>query len=96
MFLVSAFAPHSLNGNPSPASWWRAFRADVVRAGGGGERESFVDESAGLSPEFDAMWRDNDVRSYGEGSKHLRHTVAACSRWSTRPSPSTAGPISPW
>ncbi len=53
-----------------------AFRADVVRAGAAANVKAFVDELSRLSPEFDAMWRDNDVRSYGEGSKHLRHPVA--------------------
>lgn len=53
-----------------------AFRADVVRAGAASNVKAFVDELSRLSPEFDAMWRDNDVRSYGEGSKHLRHAVA--------------------
>ncbi|MDB6103586.1 MAG: Helix-turn-helix protein, partial [Gammaproteobacteria bacterium] len=24
----------------------------------------------------EAMWRDNDVRTYGEGVKHLRHPIA--------------------
>ena len=53
-----------------------AFRADVVRAGAAANVKAFVDELSRLSPEFDAMWRDNDVRSYGEGSKHLRHPIA--------------------
>jgi MmyB-like transcription regulator ligand binding domain len=36
-----------------------------------------VDELCRLSPEFDAMWRDNDVRStYGEGAKYVRHPLA--------------------
>ena len=53
-----------------------AFRADVVRAGAAANIKAFVDELSRLSPEFDAMWRDNDVRNYGEGSKHLRHPIA--------------------
>ncbi len=53
-----------------------AFRADVVRAGAALNVKAFVDELSRLSPEFNAMWRDNDVRNYGEGSKHLRHPVA--------------------
>ena len=51
----------------------------AVRGGGvpGGRRarraaknvEALVDELCRLSPEFEAMWRDNDVRSYGDGAK---------------------------
>ena len=53
-----------------------AFRADAVRAGAAANVKAFVDELSRLSPEFDALWRDNDVRTYGEGSKQLRHPVA--------------------
>jgi hypothetical protein len=35
-----------------------------------------VDELCRLSPEFEAMWRDNDVRGYGGEVKHLRHPIA--------------------
>jgi hypothetical protein len=35
--------------------------------------EPLVDELCRLSPEFKALWRDNDVRSFGEGVKRLRH-----------------------
>src|SRR5580698_8283010 len=52
-----------------------AFRADVARAGAANVK-ALVDELCQLSPEFEAMWRDNDVRAYGEGSKQLRHPVA--------------------
>jgi hypothetical protein len=38
--------------------------------------QAFVDELSRLSPEFDAMWRNNDVRSYGEGSKFIKHPLA--------------------
>jgi transcriptional regulator with XRE-family HTH domain len=53
-----------------------AFRADAVRAGAAANVKAFVDELSRLSPEFDALWRDNDVRNYGEGSKQLRHPAA--------------------
>src|SRR5271163_508302 len=53
-----------------------AFRADVARAGAAGKVGALVDELCRLSPEFEAMWRDNDVRSYGEGVKHIRHPIA--------------------
>jgi transcriptional regulator with XRE-family HTH domain len=50
-----------------------AFRADVARAGASRNVEALVDELCGTSPEFAALWRDNDVRSHGEGTKYLRH-----------------------
>ncbi|WP_420962751.1 helix-turn-helix transcriptional regulator [Brucella sp. IR073] len=53
-----------------------AFRADVARAGATGEVQALVDELCASSPEFAAMWRDNDVRGYGEGVKRLQHPVA--------------------
>lgn len=52
------------------------FRADVARAGAAKNVQAFVDELCGLSPEFAAMWRDNDVRTHGDGVKTLRHAIA--------------------
>ncbi len=52
-----------------------AFRADAARAGAAAEVGPLVDELCRLSPEFAAMWRDNDVRSHGEGVKHMRHPI---------------------
>ena len=52
-----------------------AFRVDAARAGAAAEVEPLVDELCRLSPEFRAMWRDNDVRTPGEGVKHIRHPV---------------------
>ena len=52
-----------------------AFRVDATRAGAVAEVTPLVDELCRLSPEFKAMWRDNDVRSHGEGVKHIRHPV---------------------
>jgi len=52
-----------------------AFRADVARAGAVSHVADFVDEMCRLSPEFAKLWADNDVRSYSEGVKHLRHPV---------------------
>jgi transcriptional regulator with XRE-family HTH domain len=49
------------------------FRADAARAGASREIEALVDELSQASPEFAAMWRDNDVRAYSESLKHLRH-----------------------
>ena len=52
-----------------------AFRVDAARAGAAEQVESLVDELCRLSPEFKAMWQDNDVRSHGEVVKHIRHAV---------------------
>jgi hypothetical protein len=52
-----------------------AFRVDAARAGAAEEVEPLVDELRRLSPEFKAMWQDNDVRSHGEVVKHIRHAV---------------------
>jgi transcriptional regulator with XRE-family HTH domain len=52
-----------------------AFRVDAARAGAAAEVEPLVDELCRLSPEFRALWRDNDVQSHGEGVKHIRHPV---------------------
>jgi transcriptional regulator with XRE-family HTH domain len=52
-----------------------AFRVDAARAGAAAEVEPLVDELCRLSPEFKAMWRDNDVRGHGEVVKHIRHPV---------------------
>jgi transcriptional regulator with XRE-family HTH domain len=50
-----------------------AFRAEAVRAGATDRVKDLVEELSRESAEFAAMWRDNDIRSYGEGTKHLRH-----------------------
>jgi transcriptional regulator with XRE-family HTH domain len=53
-----------------------AFRVDAARAGAAAEVESLVEELCRLSPEFRAMWRENDVRgAHGEAVKHIRHPV---------------------
>jgi transcriptional regulator with XRE-family HTH domain len=52
-----------------------AFRVDAARAGAAEEVEPLVDELCRLSPEFKAMWQDNDVRRHGEAVKHIRHAV---------------------
>lgn len=53
-----------------------AFRADAARAGAAEEVKPLVDELCRLSPEFRAMWSENDVRgTHGEGVKKLRHPV---------------------
>jgi transcriptional regulator with XRE-family HTH domain len=50
-----------------------AFRIDAARAGATSEVADLVDELSRMSPEFAALWRDNNVHTYGEGVKRLRH-----------------------
>ncbi len=52
------------------------FRADAARAGATEEIKALVEDLSRQSPEFAAMWRDTDVRSFGEGTKRLNHPVA--------------------
>jgi transcriptional regulator with XRE-family HTH domain len=49
------------------------FRADAARAGAWAEVGAVVEELCRLSPEFEALWRDHDVRTAGEVVKHIRH-----------------------
>ena len=54
-----------------------SFRADVARAGASRNVQSLVDELCATSPEFAAMWRDNDVQGgHGDGVKLLHHPIA--------------------
>lgn len=50
-----------------------AFRADAARAGANAEIAQLVEELSRISPEFEALWRDNDVVARGEGLKRLHH-----------------------
>ena len=53
-----------------------SFRVDAARAGAAAEVQPLVDELCRLSPEFKAMWSDNDVHGHhGETIKHIRHPV---------------------
>jgi hypothetical protein len=53
-----------------------AFRADAARAGAMAEVGVLVGDLRRLSPEFDAMWRANEVSAGGvEFVKHIRHPV---------------------
>ena len=52
-----------------------AFRVDAARAGAAAQVQPLVAELCRLSPEFEAMWRDNDVRTHGEGVKQIRHPL---------------------
>jgi transcriptional regulator with XRE-family HTH domain len=52
-----------------------AFRADAARAGAAKDIEPLIDELCRSSPEFKAMWQDNDIRAHGEAVKRIRHPV---------------------
>jgi transcriptional regulator with XRE-family HTH domain len=53
-----------------------SFRADAARAGAAEDMQAIVDDLLRTSPEFEAMWREHDVRGHGEGTKQLHHAVA--------------------
>ena len=54
-----------------------SFRADSARAGAARTAKALVDELCQLSPEFNSMWRDNDVgSSYSDLTKYVRHPRA--------------------
>lgn len=55
-----------------------AFRADVTRVGASGSAEvtALIAELCRASPEFEALWRDNDVVAHGEGVKCIQHPEA--------------------
>ena len=50
-----------------------AFRADAARAGAGVEIRQLVEELSAASPEFKAMWDDNEITGTREGIKRLHH-----------------------
>ncbi|SAK90078.1 XRE family transcriptional regulator [Caballeronia hypogeia] len=54
-----------------------AFRADVARAGLVSEAAALVEELCSASPEFEALWRDNDVLGHSDAHavKRLQHPV---------------------
>lgn len=55
-----------------------AFRADVARAGANNSAAAtkLVGELSRLSPEFEALWQDNDVVAHGDRVKHIHHPNA--------------------
>lgn len=53
-----------------------AFRVDAARAGAAEDVKPLVDELCRASPEFKAMWDDNEVQSaHHESIKRIRHPV---------------------
>ena len=52
---------------------WSARSGQTPRAGANAEITKLVEELSRASPEFEALWRDNDIAAPGEGLKRLRH-----------------------
>ncbi|MBB3695626.1 helix-turn-helix transcriptional regulator [Sphingomonas sp. BK580] len=52
------------------------FRLEVSKAGASEAVQSLVDDLSEASPEFRSMWLENEVRPYGEGTKHVDHPKA--------------------
>jgi transcriptional regulator with XRE-family HTH domain len=53
-----------------------SFRVDAARAGAAEDVKPLVDELCLASPEFKAMWDDNDVQAaHGETVKRIRHPL---------------------
>jgi transcriptional regulator with XRE-family HTH domain len=52
-----------------------SFRIDAARVGAGAEVAPIVEELCRTSPEFAAMWQDNEVQAHGDGIKRLHHPV---------------------
>lgn len=52
-----------------------AFRADAARAGAVSEVADLVAELRLASPEFEALWLENDVKVHGDGLKRLHHPL---------------------
>ena len=46
-----------------------AFRAEISRTGTSRRAQGLIEELNDASPEFAAIWREHDVRTYGEGAK---------------------------
>jgi hypothetical protein len=53
-----------------------SFRVEATRAGALAEVGPLVEELCALSPEFRAMWHENDLQGgANEAVKHIRHPV---------------------
>ncbi len=48
------------------------FRAESARAGTSRRAQGLIEELNHASPEFAAIWREHDVRTYGEGTKRIQ------------------------
>ncbi|WP_369790794.1 helix-turn-helix transcriptional regulator [Rouxiella sp. WC2420] len=49
------------------------FRAETARAGMSDTARLLIDELSAASPEFQALWLDQNVRNHGEGTKKIQH-----------------------
>lgn len=45
------------------------FHAEIARTGTSQRAQGLIEELSHVSPEFAAIWREHDVRTYGEGTK---------------------------
>ena len=52
-----------------------AFKVDAARAGAASDVEPLVTELCRSSLEFDMMWHDDEIRTFGEGAKHMQHPL---------------------
>jgi hypothetical protein len=52
-----------------------AFRADAARAGAGAQIGALVEELCAASPDFAALWQENEVNRHAEGVKRLKHPI---------------------
>ncbi|WEK47499.1 MAG: helix-turn-helix transcriptional regulator [Candidatus Andeanibacterium colombiense] len=50
-----------------------SLRADAIRAGADTEVAELAEELSRISPEFAALWQDNEVISVADGNKSLHH-----------------------
>jgi len=52
-----------------------SFRAHAIRAGAASEVGEMVEELSRISPEFAALWRENEVIADVQGVKNIRHPI---------------------
>lgn len=52
------------------------FRADIARTGATKQVTKLIDRLSRQSEHFATFWRDNEVQSYGEGTKQIAHPTA--------------------
>ena len=53
-----------------------AFRADAARAGLAAQVQPLVDELSRTNPDFERMWHESQVSTFGHGTKRLHHPKA--------------------
>jgi transcriptional regulator with XRE-family HTH domain len=75
MFLDSATRAAQIDWESVARFLVATFRAETARAGETERSASLLAELTAASPEFARLWRDNDVRTTGEGAKTIRHAT---------------------